>query len=253
MKFESSNPTLSADIFHGNDSSFAYSSSGAMTVGGAAVKTLLLLALAFGTAIISWNSLAQGTFSPIWLIGSAVGALIAGFVIYFKPSTAPYVAPVYAALEGVFLGAISALFDRRFPGIASQAMLGTFGVFGVMLALYTTRTVRVTPGFTKFVIAATCGIALTYMIAIVLRLFGVTVPFLNQPNPIGIGISVFVVAIASMTLLLDFKMIEQFASEGAPKSMEWYGAYALMASLVWLYFEILRLLWLLYSFFGSSD
>ena len=224
-----------------------------MTVGGAATKTLLLLALAFGTAVISWSSLAKGTFNPAWLILALVGSMIAGLVIYFKPTTAPYVAPVYAALEGVFLGAISALFDRRFPGIASQAMLGTFGVFGVMLALYTTRTVRVTPGFTKFVIGATLGIALTYLIAIVLRLCGVTVPFLNQPNPIGIGISVFVVAVASMTLLLDFNLIEEYVAQGAPKSMEWYGAYALMSSLVWLYFEVLRLLWLLYSFFGDGD
>lgn len=152
----------------------------------------------------------------------------------------------YALCEGLFLGAVSAFFDFAFresyPGIIMQAVLLTFGTAGAMYALYAFRIIRATNTFKKIVITATMGIAVFYLIAMVLRLFGVEMPYLHDNGMIGIGISVFIVAIAALNLILDFDRIEQGATHGAPKYYEWYGAFGLMVTIVWLYLEILRLL-----------
>lgn len=234
------------------DSSAASSAAATFSVGGAAAKTLVLLALTVGAATISWDWLSKGEFNPIWLIGGSIGGLIVAFATFWKPAIAPYTGPLYAGLMGIVLGALTALAETRFPGVATQAVACTFGVFFVMLALYTSRTIRVTPGFAKFLAAAVFGIMVTYLVSIALSFFGVSVPFLHQPNPIGIGIAVFITAIAALTLLLDFKQIEELAAAGAPKQMEWYAAFGLMVGLIWLYIEILRLLQLIAAY-SSGD
>jgi len=148
----------------------------------------------------------------------------------------------YALLEGLFLGGASALFEMRFPGIAMQAVALTFGTAFCMLIAYRSGLIRATQKFTMGVVAATGGIALFYVIAMVLGFFHVSVPILYGNSPLSIGISLFIVGIAALNLILDFAFIEQGAAQGAPRYMEWYGAFALMVTLVWLYIEILRLL-----------
>jgi uncharacterized YccA/Bax inhibitor family protein len=168
--------------------------------------------------------------------------LVIGLVTVFKKEWAPATTPVYAAAEGVLLGVISLVFDRRYPGIAFNAAALTLGTLAVMLVAYRAGVVRATNNFTRGVVAATGAIALVYLVSIVVSIFGGRVPMIHDSGPIGIGFSLVVVAVAALNLVLDFDLIEQGARSGAPKYMEWYGAFALLVTLVWLYLELLRLL-----------
>ncbi len=164
-------------------------------------------------------------------------------VTIFKKNWSPLTSPIYALLEGLFLGGISALFEKNYPGIAMQAISLTFGVMFVMLLAYKFRIIQATRGFVLGVIAATGGIALVYLVNMVMTVFFHSqISVLNSSTPLGIGISIFVVIIASLNLIIDFDMIERASQIGAPKYMEWYGAFGLMVTLIWLYLEILRLL-----------
>jgi len=177
------------------------------------------------------------------MMGGVFGGFIVALVTIFKPNWAPLTAPVYALLEGLALGGISAVFERTYPGVAIQAVGLTFGTLFVMLLAYKTGMIRATQGFKLGVIAATGGIALLYLVEMVLGgFFHIQVPAINGSGAVGIGFSLFVVVIAALNLVLDFDMIETGARNGAPKYMEWYGAFGLMVTLIWLYLEILRLL-----------
>ena len=151
-------------------------------------------------------------------------------------------APIYAVIEGMILGSISAIFEKNYPGIVIQAVGLTFGVLFCLLMVYKSRLIKVTDNFRLGVVAATGGIALFYFISLALGFFGMRIPFIHESGPLGIGFSLFVVVIASLNLVLDFDFIEKGAEAGAPKFMEWYGAFGLLVTLVWLYIEILRLL-----------
>ncbi len=214
----------------------------AMTVEGTALKALGLLVVLTICAAVSWTQSSNQTLSGGLLIGSAIGGMIVGLITSFKPTLAPFTAPLYAALEGFFLGAISNLFEMRFPGIAAQAVGLTFAVMFIMLGLYSFRVIRVTDQLTRAIVAATGAVCLVYFVTFLLGMFGVMVPSIFSHGPIGIAMSVLVVGLAAFNLLLDFDFIERSAAQGAPKSMEWFGAFGLMVTLVWLYLEILRLL-----------
>ena len=168
--------------------------------------------------------------------------LIVAMVTIFKKEWSPITAPIYALLEGLAIGGISSQLDHLYPGIAIQAVGLTFGTLAVMLMAYTTGLIRATRKFTIGVIAATGGIFVVYMIDLVLGFFGRHVPLLNDAGPWGIAISGVIVVIAALNLILDFNLIETGVQAHAAKYMEWYGAFALMVTLIWLYFEILRLL-----------
>ncbi len=216
-----------------------WTGTGSMTLQGVINKTGILLLLCFGAAAFAWTHPALR--GPLLLVG-LIGGLIACLVGLFKPTTSPIAAPIYAVLEGFVLGAISQVVERQYPGIATNAMLLTFGVLGLMLMLYTTRTIRVTSGLVKGVMAATAAVALVYFADILLGMFGMHVPFINESGWLGVGISVVIVGIAAFNLLIDFAVIEQGVSNASPRYMEWYCAMALLVTLVWLYLELLRLL-----------
>ena len=216
-----------------------------MSIQGAVNKTGFLLLLVVATAAWSWSLSRSETPEAAfpWMIGGAFGGFVVALVTVFKKEWSPICAPIYALLEGLFLGGISAFFERSYPGIAIQAVSLTFGVLCVLLLAYKFRIVQATRGFKLGVIAATGGIAIVYLINMVMSLFfHKQMSLLYAATPLGIGISVFVVIIAALNLILDFDMIETGARMGAPKYMEWYGAFALMVTLIWLYMEILRLL-----------
>ena len=183
---------------------------------------------------------APGLFG--YMIGGAIGGLIFALITIFKPTWAPVTAPIYAALEGLFIGALSAFAESKFPGIVLQATGLTFGILFALLGAYRSGLIKATENFKLGVAAATGGIFLVYMASFVLGMFGVAIPFLHDATPIGIGISVFICIIAALNLVLDFDFIENGADNGAPKYMEWLGAFGLMVTLIWLYIEILHLL-----------
>jgi uncharacterized YccA/Bax inhibitor family protein len=177
-----------------------------------------------------------------WLgIGVGGGFVLALLTIFVK-KWAPVLAPLYAALEGLALGSVSALYESRYPGIVFQAVALTFGTLAALLVAYKTRAIKATENFKLGVVAATGAIALVYLLSFVLGMFGMPVGFMHSNGWLGIGISLVVVFVAALNLVLDFDFIEQGANQGAPKYMEWYGAFGLMVTLVWLYLEILRLL-----------
>ncbi|MFM8539245.1 MAG: Bax inhibitor-1/YccA family protein [Planctomycetaceae bacterium] len=218
-----------------------------MTINGTAQKTLFLLLLAFGSACFTWSK----TFAAVeanpgaampWALGGLVVGFIAALVICFRHTWAPALAPVYALAEGLFLGGVSASLEVSYPGIVIQAVGGTFGTLLGLLLAYQSGLVRATENFKLGIVAATGGICLVYLISMIGGFFGFPVPFIHEAGPIGIGFSLVVVVIAALNLVLDFDFIEQAAERGAPKYLEWYGAFALMVTLVWLYMEILRLL-----------
>jgi uncharacterized YccA/Bax inhibitor family protein len=218
-----------------------------MTINGTAQKTMFLLVLAMGTACFTWSK----TFSAVeadpaaalpWAVGGAIVGLVAALIICFKNTWAPALAPVYALAEGLFLGGVSASLEAQYPGIVIQAVGGTFGtLFGLLLA-YQSGLIKATENFKLGIVAATGGICLVYLLSMIGGFFGFPIPYIHAAGPIGIGFSLVVVVIAALNLVLDFDFIEQAAERGAPKYLEWYGAFALMVTLVWLYMEILRLL-----------
>jgi uncharacterized YccA/Bax inhibitor family protein len=220
-----------------------------MTVSGTVNKTGVLAICVVATAAWTWSRFmnagdADGGMSsvlPLLILGG-IGGFIVALVTIFKKEWAPVTAPIYALLEGLVLGGISAMTELRFPGIPMQAVGLTFGTLAAMLLVYRSGIIKVTDNFRLGVVAATGGIALFYLATMIMGLFGVRFPSAFGAGPLGIGISVFVVIVASLNLVLDFDMIERGAQAGAPKYMEWYGAFALMVTLIWLYLEILRLL-----------
>ena len=177
-----------------------------------------------------------------WIIGGAIGGFVVALITIFKKQWAAFTAPLYALLEGLFLGGFSAIFEAKYPGIVIQAVTLTFGTLFCLLLAYRSGLIKATENFKLGVVAATGGIALIYMATIFLGFFGVRMPFIHESGTIGIAFSLFVVVIAALNLVLDFDFIENGAARGAPKYMEWYAAFGLMVTLIWLYIEILRLL-----------
>lgn len=216
-----------------------------MTAMGTATKTLVLLMLVMAGASWAWRETLGAWDSDVvlrWVMWGSLGALVIGLVTTFKKEWAPLTAPLYALIEGVAIGAISALFETQFPEIVPQAVGLTFGVALTMFACYRTKIIQPTEKFLLGVSAATGGIVLVYVVSLVLGFFGMSVPFIHESGLIGIGFSVFVVIVAALNLIVDFHFIEQGEAMGLPKYMEWYGAFGLMVTLVWLYLELLRLL-----------
>ena len=213
-----------------------------MTIAGTVNKTAMSLAVLLVAAMFVWGKGAQGQLPMFWVWGGVIGGFVVAMATTFKPVWAPYTTPLYAALEGVALGGISYVFEQMYPGIVAQAVFLTFGTLGALLFAYRSGIIRATENFKLGVFAATGGIGLVYLLSFVLGFFGISVPLIHSSGTFGILFSVFVVVIAALNLVLDFDFIEQGAERGAPKYMEWYGAFGLMVTLVWLYLEILRLL-----------
>lgn len=252
---KSGNPVLRPSVFEGAASTAA----APMTIQGTMAKTAVLLLVVTAAAAITFQKTAAGGSPMVWMFGGAIGALILGLVISFKPHLAPTLAVPHAALEGLFLGAISAMYAAAYPGagdllpnvesnIVFSAVVLTFSVAFAMLGLYAFRIIKVTEKLRSIIFAATAGVMLFYGINLLLGLFGMDFGF-HRSGMIGIGFSLFVVGLAAFNLLLDFDIIERGAKGGAPKWMEWFGGFALIVTLVWLYIEILRLLAIL----SSSD
>jgi uncharacterized YccA/Bax inhibitor family protein len=234
------NPALNAKSFRVNNTG-----TDAMTIGGTVNKTAILLLLVAMTAIWSWKKvMTLGDISAMfpWMIGGAIVGFIFALITIFKKTAAPYTAPVYALAEGVFLGALSAVFEMNYPGIAFQAITLTFGTLFALLLAYKSGLIKVTENFKLGVVAATGGIALVYLVSFIMSFFGSGIPLIHSSGPWGIAFSGFVVIIAALNLVLDFDFIENAAEQGAPRYMEWYAAFGLLVTLVWLYIEILRLL-----------
>lgn len=235
----SGNPSLNDKVFDR-----ARGDGTTMTIEGTVNKTMLLLTLCVVAASFTWGRYAAvgapgvNTFA---LVGG-IGGFIVAMVTIFKSEWSPVTAPIYAVLEGLFIGAISAIFEARFPGIVIQAVGLTFGTLLALLGAYKTGLIQATENFKLGVVAATGGIALLYIVSMVMGFFGHSIPFIHQGGTLGILFSAFVVVIAALNLVLDFDFIEGGAAQGAPKYMEWYGAFGLLVTLVWLYLEILRLL-----------
>jgi uncharacterized YccA/Bax inhibitor family protein len=237
--FRTSNPALNEKAFRGE-----ITIGEAMTLQGTVNKTGVLLLCAVVTAAWTWglgHSETPQAALP-WMIGGILGGLVTAIATIFKRTWAPITAPLYALLEGFALGGISSFFERSYHGIAVQAVGLTFGTLFVMLIAYKTGVIRATERFKLGVIAATGGIAVFYLVVMVLGFFKVNVGVMYGGGPWAIGFSLFVVVIAALNLVLDFDMIETGVRMAAPKYMEWYGAFGLMVTLIWLYLEILRLL-----------
>lgn len=246
----SGNPALSDNAFLDLGSgALVQGDAGAMTLDGTVNKTALLLALALAGALFSWSqfdaAMASGTPGAIlpYVWGGAIGGFVVALVTIFKKTWAPFTAPLYAVLEGLFLGAASAMFELRYPGIVMQAVGLTFGTLAALLLAYRSGLVKATENFKLGVVAATGGIALLYLAQMGMNLFGFSgMGFINGSSTLGIAFSLVVVVVAALNLVLDFDFIEQGARQGAPKYMEWYAAFGLLVTLVWLYLELLRLL-----------
>lgn len=240
------NPVLSEQIFK---KSAQTDSSGVMTVGGTATKTLLLLLMVIAGAAYTWKIYYEA-INPAsiqgWMIGGAIGGFILAMIISFVPKTAPFLAPIYAAAEGLFLGGISAVFNNAFaetaPNIVVNAVILTFLTAIIMFTVYRSGLIKVNGTFMKVMSIALITIVVFYLGSFLLGLFGVNISMLHDSSPLSIGISIVIVAVAAFSLLLDYNFIEQASAAGAPKYMEWYGAFGLTVTLVWLYLEILKLL-----------
>lgn len=236
-----SNPSLNSKTFER-----AAPGAGVMTIEGTVNKVGILLLLMVVPAAFMWNK-AMNAWDPSAAMGTAmmglIGAFIFALITIFKKTWAPVTAPVYAVLEGLFLGAISAVFNQAYPGIAMQAIALTMGTLFALLLAYRSGLIKATENFKLGIVAATGAIALVYLVGFIMRMaFGTTIPMIHESGTVGILFSLFVVVIAALNLVLDFDFIESGAEMGAPKYMEWYAAFGLMVTLVWLYLEILRLL-----------
>lgn len=235
------NPALNAETFR---DARAASPSRVMTIGGTVNKTIMMLLLVMVTASWSWKAMLSQNAAAMypWLLGSGILGLVVAMVTIFKKTWAPVTAPIYALVEGVFLGAFSALMETMYPGIVFQAISLTFGTLLTLLFAYKSGIIKATENFKLGIVAATGGIFLLYLLSFILGFFGVHIPYIHGSGPIGIGFSVVVVIIAALNLVLDFDFIENGAASGVPKYLEWYAAFGLMVTLIWLYIEILRLL-----------
>ncbi|URJ60171.1 Bax inhibitor-1/YccA family protein [Paenibacillus polymyxa] len=236
-----SNPVLRDDIFLREDEREA--SEQRMTIGGTVNKTLLLLVLLIVSGSITWYMTYEGTVEVLSLLTAGfIGMAGVALAISFFPKSAPILSPVYAILSGFALGGVSAFMEYEYPGIVANAILLTVGILFLMLFMYTQRIIKVTRGFISFVVLCTMAIFLVTLVDFMLNFFGMNVPYIHETGWLGIGISLFIVIIAALNLLVDFNFIEAQADQGAPKYMEWYGAFALLVTLVWLYVRILDLL-----------
>ncbi len=241
---ESSNPVLQNDTFKRPQG--VLQAGELMTVQGTVMKTAILLMLVILGSAWTWNLFLKSGSNPAavngWLIGGAISGFVLALITTFKPTFAPITAPIYAAAQGLFIGSISAVMEQTFPGIVIQAATLTFGTLAAMLLLYETKIIQVTDRFRMIVASATGGILIAYLITWGLSFFNIQVPFIYGNGMAGIVFSLFVIAIAALNFVLDFDLIQKGARQGAPKYMEWYGAFALMVTLIWLYVEFLRLL-----------
>ena len=236
---KSLNPALNENVFR-NEASL--SSSKSMTIQGTVNKTALLLVIVIATAAITWNKFFNGVdVNGLMIIGGIVG-LISALITIFKKNFAHITAPIYAASQGLFLGGLSAFFEMKYPGIVIQAIGLTFCTLFSLLAAYKSGVIRATENFKLGVFAATGALGVFYILSFVLSMFGINIPLIHSNGIFGIGFSVFVVVIAALNLVMDFDFIESGERMGAPKHMEWYSAFGLMVTLIWLYIEVLRLL-----------
>ncbi len=244
---KSSNPVLKEQAFRKGYTS----TEEVMTVNGTINKTALMLLIVVAGAVYTWSKFfaaiavnpEAGTAAVIpWLIVGGIGGLITALVTIFRPQNSGITAPLYAAFEGLLLGGLSAMFEMMYPGIVMRAVALTLAVFFTMLFLYRSGIIKVTEKFKMGIFAATAGIALVYLVSFIGSMFGAPMSFMYGNSNLSIGFSLVVVAIAALNLVLDFSFIEKAANSGAPKYMEWYGAFGLMVTLIWLYLEILRLL-----------
>ena len=243
----SGNPALNQNTFLDVSTGQLVSGASAdtMSLNGTVNKTGFMLLLLVATAAYTWSLYSPenpGAVMP-WLLVGGIGGFIVAIVTVFKKTWAPVTGPLYAALEGLFVGAVSAMFEASFPGIVMQAVMLTMGVLASLLLAYKSGLIKATENFKLGVVAATGGIALLYLVNIGMRLFGFEgMGFIHDSSWMGIAFSGFVVVIAALNLVLDFDFFESGVEAGAPKYMEWYGAFGLVVTLVWLYLEILRLL-----------
>lgn len=239
--FRTANPALRDDTFR---DLAATGGESAMTLQGAVLKTGALLLLCAAAASFTWSRFATGgpAAATPWMFGGFAGGLVVGLVAAFWKRAAPFLAPAYAALQGFALGGLSAFFETRFPGIVVQAVGLTFGTLGALLLAYTSGLIKPTENFKLGIVAATGAIMLLYLASFVLSFFSIPMPYLHDSGPVGIGISLVIVVVAALNLVLDFDFIERGAKDRAPKYMEWYAAFGLLVTLVWLYLEMLRLL-----------
>ena len=233
--FRTGNPALKETTFRGLPRAAVGE---AMTLQGTVNKTGLSLLILIGLAAFVWNT---ENFAPFMLLG-LVGGLVTALITIFKNTVAPITTPLYAAFEGLFLGGLSKHFEMRYEGIIINAVGLTFGTLAVLLLVYSTGLIRPSENFKLGIVAATGAVALLYVVSMVLGFFGMSVPYIHGSGPLGIAFSLFVVGLAALNLVLDFDFIERGAAGGAPKYMEWVGAFGLLVTLVWLYMEILRLL-----------
>lgn len=236
------NPALNQKTFTGYAPAVG---ADAMTLDGTVQKTAMLLFLCMAAASVTWNRFFT-THDPAAVMGlmmlGLIGGLIVAMVTIFKREWSAVTAPAYAGLEGLALGGLSATFEAQYPGIVIQAVGLTFGTLFALLAAYTSKLIQPSENFKLGIVAATGGIFIMYMMTFVLGIFGVNLGFIHGSGVIGIGLSLFIIVIAALNLVLDFDFIENGAATGAPKYMEWYGAFGLLVTLVWLYIEILHLL-----------
>jgi uncharacterized YccA/Bax inhibitor family protein len=244
---KTSNPVFNERVFNKEYTA----SSEVMTISGTVNKTALMLLLVVAAAVFTWNKFfdaiavnPEGGMAAVapWLIVGAIGGLITALITSFRPQSSGISAPVYAVFEGLLLGGLSAVFESMYSGVVMRAVALTLAVFAAMLFFYRSGIIKVTQKFMLGVFAATAGIALVYLVSFIAGLFGVQMGFLYGNSNLSIGISLVVVVVAALNLVLDFSFIERASESGAPKYMEWYGAFGLMVTLVWLYLEILRLL-----------
>jgi len=231
--FRSGNPSLNKNTFK----SFSITTENQMTLDGTVNKTGISLLLLMFTATYTWNSPSLGLMAL-----GGIGGFIVGILTHFKRHLSAITVPIYAALEGLLLGGISTMFEQLYPGIVSQAIFITFGILASLLIAYKSGLIKPTENFKLGVAAATGGIAFIYMISWIMSFWGGSIPLIHSSSTFGIVFSVGVIIIAALNLVLDFDFIEQGVEMGAPKYMEWYGAFGLMVTLIWLYLEILRLL-----------
>lgn len=232
----SGNPALRESVF---TSAAVTRGEKVMTIQGTVNKTLILLLLVTITASWMWS---LGENALVYIAPAAILGLVAAIVTIFKKDIANITAPIYALLEGVVLGGISSVFERQYPGIVVQAVALTFGTLFCLLAAYKSGVIKATENFKLGIVAATGAIAVIYLVSLVMGFFGVRMPMIHSTGPMGIIFSLFVVTIAALNLVLDFDFIEKGAEKNAPVYMEWYGAFGLIVTLIWLYLEILRLL-----------
>lgn len=238
----SSNPAMSERIFAKHIANTT--DSGTMTINGTITKIGIMMLLVLAAASYTWGMVMgeNPASAQTYLIIGAIGGLITAIITVFKPRLAAITAPIYAILEGLFLGGISAFINQKYPGIPFQAVLLTVGTLFTMLFLYRSGRIRATPKFRRGVMMATGAVFFAYLISWIMGMFGLSVGFIHSTGPMGILINLVILVVAALNLIMDFDFIERGAEMSAPKYMEWYGAFGLMVTLVWLYIEFLRLL-----------